>query len=292
MKLSEFLQRIGSPVAFYPRLVEFLGSIQSALFLCQFGYWEGKQSDKEGWIYKTQDEIKKETGLSRSGQETARRKLRAKGYLNEKQKGIPKQLYYKFNWDLLNENWEVWAEKRFNTSPSKSSKQECENEDHNNDRNLQTINTESTTQQTTAKKYILRTAKTPSAHTQFISFWIKETQMARNIIPTITGKDGKNLKRVLGLGIDEQVIEQAAVYFLSHHSFKEFPPNISTLLSAGVLNGILNRMQNGENFWKELNGYVEKRNVAVPRIKYAEHIGKMRAGLGLMASTAKNKTAQ
>ena len=291
MKLSEFFQSVGSPVAFYPRLVDFLGSIQATLFLCQFGYWEGKQLDEESGIYKTQDEIEKETGLGRSGQETARRQLRSKGYLFEKQKGIPKKLYYKFNWGLINKDWEIWAKERFSFSPPKSGRQESRKQGSSSGKNQRIIYTE-TTPETTSDKNILRTAETSSAHTQFISFWNQEVQRARGIKPMVAGKDGKNLQRVLKLGVGKQALEQGAVYFLNNYRFKEYTPSISTFLSAGVLNGILNRMKNGEGFWKELNGYLEKRGIAVSMIGFVENLEKMRATADSMASPGKNKTTQ
>jgi hypothetical protein len=51
MKLTDFLQDVGRPVAFYPSLRRITGSTTATLFLCQLIYWKGKEADKEGWIY-------------------------------------------------------------------------------------------------------------------------------------------------------------------------------------------------------------------------------------------------
>ena len=120
MKLSHFLKEVGKPVAYYPELAEFLGSVKESIFLCQFGYWEGKQADKDGWIYKNRDEIREETGLSRSEQETARKRLKAKNYLSECKKGIPRRLYYLFHWNQINKNWDEWLKVRNNKSIASS----------------------------------------------------------------------------------------------------------------------------------------------------------------------------
>lgn len=85
----------------------------------------------------------------------------------------------------------------------------------------------------------------------FIDFYYRECQRLRGLKPIITGMDGRNLKRVLSVGVSEPTLEQVAVYFLAY--YRDFSPSISTLLSAGVLNGMLNRMKNEEGFWKRLD---------------------------------------
>ncbi|HXF44436.1 MAG TPA: hypothetical protein VNK70_03165 [Candidatus Paceibacterota bacterium] len=111
MKLTDYFEDVGRPVAYYPRLAPFLGSVKATLFLCQLLFWEGKQRDKvERWIYKTQDEIQKETGLSRREQESARKQLRERGYLDEKYQGIPRQLFFRINLDAINRDWDKWIE--------------------------------------------------------------------------------------------------------------------------------------------------------------------------------------
>lgn len=109
MKLTNFLQDVGRPVAYYPRLTGFLGSVKATLFLCQFLFWEGKQRNKTyRWIYKTQNEIQHETGLSRKEQENARRQLKEKGYLEEKYEGIPRRLFFRMQLEAINRDWDRW----------------------------------------------------------------------------------------------------------------------------------------------------------------------------------------
>lgn len=93
----------------------------------------------------------------------------------------------------------------------------------------------------------------PSAHKTFIVFFHGMVQKTRGVKPIITGQDAKNLKRILDHGVEEDTLEQIALYFLGHASFRTFSPSISTLCSAGIVNGLLNRMRNDQNFWKELD---------------------------------------
>lgn len=100
----EVLKLIGKPVTYYPNFCHAFGEdVRCALFLSNFYYWEGKQHDEEGWIYKSQAEIKKETGLNRYSQDIARKKLRELGMLEEKLLGKPPIMHYRFNWTKMNE---------------------------------------------------------------------------------------------------------------------------------------------------------------------------------------------
>lgn len=129
MKPQEFfsvdtLRVLGRPMAYYPIIAIALKDVESAVFLSQFMYWEGRQSDKEqGWIYKDQSEITSETGLSEKAQRRCRKYLKENLLLEECRKNIafrssPKSdieyksvLHYRFNWKnlemVMNNNSEV-----------------------------------------------------------------------------------------------------------------------------------------------------------------------------------------
>jgi hypothetical protein len=156
MKLTDCLQELGRPVAYYPKLSHITGGVKETLFLCQLLYWEGKQANKEGWIYKTQQEMFEETGLTRYEQETARRNLKNKGFIEEKLQGIPAKLHYKINFKAINEAWAEFVEEETannnvdeqQTSMGKSNKQACGNITNSDAETQQTI-TENTTENTT-----------------------------------------------------------------------------------------------------------------------------------------------
>lgn len=92
---------LGSPIAYYSTLARILGGVEESLFVSQFFSWYDKGHSPEEWIYRTQDEILEATGLTRRNQETARRRLRSLGMLEEQRAGIPARLTYRLNLDVL-----------------------------------------------------------------------------------------------------------------------------------------------------------------------------------------------
>lgn len=102
-------------------------------------------------------------------------------------------------------------------------------------------------------------------HAAFVEFWYEMVQKTRGIRPVITAADGKNLKRVLEVGVPEPLLEQIALFFLEDFSFRKFSPTIRTLCSGGILNGLLNRTKNDPEFHRKLNGYVTRYLRALPR---------------------------
>jgi hypothetical protein len=87
----------GRTIAFRRVFVTITGSVTAALMLSQLWYWKDKGRNLDGWIYKTQKEWLEEIGLTRSEQETARRILREKGFIEEKKMGVPCKLHYRVN---------------------------------------------------------------------------------------------------------------------------------------------------------------------------------------------------
>lgn len=108
MRLTDLFMDLGRPVAYYPKLTAITGGVKETIFLCQLLYWESKQHSKDRWIYKTQAELTEETGLSRYEQETARRNLKRRGFLEEKLAGIPATLHFRVNLDRVNDAWEQY----------------------------------------------------------------------------------------------------------------------------------------------------------------------------------------
>lgn len=88
-----------APVAYYPELAEALGSIAAAIFLQEVGHWD--QYSEDGWVFRTQDEIRRATALRVDAQNGARKILRDLDIIEEERKGVPARLYYRVNWDKL-----------------------------------------------------------------------------------------------------------------------------------------------------------------------------------------------
>jgi hypothetical protein len=102
MRASEALLDFGRPVSFYPGLVKRLGGVTATLFFCQIFYWTGKNSDPLG-IFKTAEEISRETGLTYEEQVTARKKLKSRGVLIETEKRLDHRMYYRLDLDAFDD---------------------------------------------------------------------------------------------------------------------------------------------------------------------------------------------
>jgi hypothetical protein len=89
----------GRVVAFRVDLALAVGSTTAGLLLSQFWYWTNQPSveARDGWFWKTIAEIGDETGLSRPEQETARKRLRQLGLLEEDKRGVPMKLWFRLD---------------------------------------------------------------------------------------------------------------------------------------------------------------------------------------------------
>ncbi len=96
------------------------GSTNATLFCCQLLYWQGKQRDKDGWIIKRgsaaaddpdgkrsplNQSIEGETGLTYKEQVSARKMLRRRGFLQERQNRLQHLMYFKLDIDALHAAW-------------------------------------------------------------------------------------------------------------------------------------------------------------------------------------------
>lgn len=102
--MGSLIQLLDRPIAYQPAFAQLrAGKVKSgptaAVLLSQFVYWHNRMDGE--WMYKTREDIKKETGLSRDEQETARKRLIALGVLQEELRGVPATLHYKINTERL-----------------------------------------------------------------------------------------------------------------------------------------------------------------------------------------------
>lgn len=102
MRPSDLAYEFGKPVAYYPGLVKYLGSVNAVLMFCQLFYWSGKEVSELG-IYKSVEEIEHETGMSYREQVTARKQLVSRGVLIETHKRLEHRIYFKIDTEKLNE---------------------------------------------------------------------------------------------------------------------------------------------------------------------------------------------
>ncbi len=101
MKLREVDSRLQTNATYNIVLAIMLNSIPASILLTRLLYWSGKEHNPDGWIYKTEGQLFHETGMKRRPQETARKKLRELGLIEECHKGIPRKNHFRVNLALL-----------------------------------------------------------------------------------------------------------------------------------------------------------------------------------------------
>lgn len=132
MNYFSAFQSLGRVIAFYPKLVKPLGSVNACILFCQLLYWSDKTNSKRG-VYKTIEQLTEETGLSRREQETACKKLTSIGVLFKDYDRLNHRMYYrlipeKFN-ELMSKLEEKDAEQNEQTPP-RNQDLECEQNEH------------------------------------------------------------------------------------------------------------------------------------------------------------------
>lgn len=87
------------PIAYRSSFARATGSVTSAVLLSQFLYWSYNSATeaRDGWFYKTMEEIYAETGLSRREQDSARKRLRDLGVLEDERRGIPPKVWFRID---------------------------------------------------------------------------------------------------------------------------------------------------------------------------------------------------
>jgi hypothetical protein len=99
--ISSLKLALQHPIAYHRVLASVGGGATAGLFLSQCWYWTIRTTDRDMWSCRTQAEWERETGLTRREQETARKKLKARGLLEERKSGVPAKLYFRLNLKML-----------------------------------------------------------------------------------------------------------------------------------------------------------------------------------------------
>lgn len=109
MSITESMKEVGRPIAYYPRLAKFFGSVNAAIFFSQLFYWQDR-ADSELGVFKTSEEWTEETGLSYREQVTARKHLVELGLLVETHKRLEHRIYFKLNLAAIDAAFGQWTE--------------------------------------------------------------------------------------------------------------------------------------------------------------------------------------
>jgi hypothetical protein len=88
-------------VGYSPDLARMVGGATTGLFLSQLLFLSDKGANPEGWVYKSEQEMGKETGLTKREQQTARRKLLSLGVIAIMRGGWKNTYHFKVIWEKL-----------------------------------------------------------------------------------------------------------------------------------------------------------------------------------------------
>src|ERR671915_112011 len=88
-------------VGYSPDLARAVGGATTGLFLSQLLFLSDKGANPEGWVYKSEQEMGKETGLTKREQQTARRKLLSLGVIAIMRGGWKNTYHFKVIWEKL-----------------------------------------------------------------------------------------------------------------------------------------------------------------------------------------------
>jgi hypothetical protein len=88
-------------VGYSPDLARMVGGATTGLFLSQLLFLSDKGANPEGWVYKSEQEMGKETGLTKREQQTARRKLLSLGVITIIRGGFRNTYHFKVIWEKL-----------------------------------------------------------------------------------------------------------------------------------------------------------------------------------------------
>jgi hypothetical protein len=108
-------------VGYSPDLARIVGGATIGLFLSQLLFLSDKGANPEGWVYKSEQEMGKETGLSKREQQTARRKLLALGVIAIMRGGWKNTYHFKVLWERLYQV--ITGSQRLQTVPTESGQQ-------------------------------------------------------------------------------------------------------------------------------------------------------------------------
>src|ERR671919_1859491 len=88
-------------VGYSPDLARAVGGATIGLFLSQLLFLSDKGADPNGWVYKSEQEMGRETGLTKREQQTARRKLLSLGVIQIERRGFKFTYHFKVIWERL-----------------------------------------------------------------------------------------------------------------------------------------------------------------------------------------------
>jgi hypothetical protein len=88
-------------VGYSPDLARAVGGATIGLFLSQLLFLSDKGNNPDSWVYKSEQDMGRETGLTKREQQTARRKLLALGVIAIERRGFKFTYHFRIVWERL-----------------------------------------------------------------------------------------------------------------------------------------------------------------------------------------------
>lgn len=107
MRIADFVEELGRPVAYYPSLAKLIG-VKECIFLCQLLYWRKTieaKGDEPREVYKSTEELENEIGFSYEEQLRVRKSLVKQGLLKERHSRLEHRLYFAIDGEILEGLW-------------------------------------------------------------------------------------------------------------------------------------------------------------------------------------------
>ena len=106
MSASQHMRRFGQAIGYYPELTKVFGSVTASILFAQLFYLQPKASSELG-VYKTAEELERETGLSVDEQRGARKRLVKLGVLVETHKRLEHKIYFRIDEAAFDALWDA-----------------------------------------------------------------------------------------------------------------------------------------------------------------------------------------
>jgi hypothetical protein len=145
-------------VGYSPDLARIVGGATIGLFLSQLLFLSDKGVNPEGWVYKSEQEMGRETGLTKREQQTARRKLLSLGVIAIERRGFKFTYHFRIVWERLYQVVEKFQ--REQNVPTET----CETPQNAVSQKAQNVSTEPPQWQQNVPREQWRNVATPDTH--------------------------------------------------------------------------------------------------------------------------------
>ncbi len=89
------------PIAYHPALAVICNSVTAGIVLSQLIYWSDRGQSPDGWIYKTNKDLRRECAMTPAEFKHAKNLLLKKGLIKVELRGWPAKSWYLVSWSHL-----------------------------------------------------------------------------------------------------------------------------------------------------------------------------------------------